>query len=202
MADEVSEEAEGKSKKPIILMAVAVLLTLILVVGAVVGTLFVTGFFDSRDKKNAQDKIEAMEKQADDDGGKAAGAAKGAASGASEPKRVSKQSPELARFEYRYIELDKDLVANLSGSKRFMSVKVALMTRYDERVTTNIKKHEFALRSVALDAMRQTKEAEMDQADFRKRLAEKIRDEMNSTLQKLEDFGGIEEIHFTSFVVQ
>ena len=33
-------------------------------------------------------------------------------------------------------------------------------------------------------------------------LAEKIRDEMNSTLQKLEDFGGIEEIVFTNFIVQ
>jgi flagellar FliL protein len=50
--------------------------------------------------------------------------------------------------------------------------------------------------------MRQIRAEEIDAADFRKRLAEKIRDEMNSTLQKLEDFGGIEEIVFTNFIVQ
>jgi flagellar FliL protein len=50
--------------------------------------------------------------------------------------------------------------------------------------------------------MRQTKAEDIDQPDFRKRLAEKIRDEMNATLQKFEDFGGVEEIHFTNFIVQ
>ena len=76
------------------------------------------------------------------------------------------------------------------------------MTRYDDRVVNNIKKHEFALRSVAMDVMRQTRAEDIDAPDFRKRLSEKIRDEMNATLQKLEDFGGIEEIVFTNFIVQ
>ena len=108
----------------------------------------------------------------------------------------------MQRFEYRYHEMEKDMVANLTGSKKIMQIKVALMTRYDDRVIANIKKHEFALRSVAMDVMRQTKPEDIDQPDFRKRLAEKIRDEMNTTLQKFEDFGGIEEIHFTNFIVQ
>jgi flagellar FliL protein len=108
----------------------------------------------------------------------------------------------MAKFEVRYVELEKDLLANLTGSKKVMQVKVAIMTRYDDRVIANIKKHEFALRSVAMDVMRQIRAEDIDAADFRKRLAEKIRDEMNSTLQKLEDFGGIEEIVFTNFIVQ
>jgi flagellar FliL protein len=81
-------------------------------------------------------------------------------------------------------------------------VQVAIMTHYDERVFKNVKKHEFALRSAALDVMRQTTEAELAQADFRKNLAEKIRLEMNAVLEKFEDFGGIEAVYFTNFVVQ
>jgi flagellar FliL protein len=50
--------------------------------------------------------------------------------------------------------------------------------------------------------MRQTTEAELGQPDFRKNLAEKIRLELNAVLEKFEDFGGIEEVYFTSFVVQ
>ena len=113
-----------------------------------------------------------------------------------------KSTPDLQRFEVRYVELEKDLLANLTGSKKVMQIKVAIMTRYDDRVINNIKKHEFALRSVAMDVMRQTRAEDIDAPDFRKRLGEKIRDEMNSTLQKLEDFGGIEEIVFTNFIVQ
>ena len=37
---------------------------------------------------------------------------------------------------------------------------------------------------------------------FRKNLADSIRQEMNAVLQKFEDFGGIEELYFTTFVVQ
>jgi flagellar FliL protein len=42
----------------------------------------------------------------------------------------------------------------------------------------------------------------LGQADFRKNLADKIRKEFNAILEKYEDFGGIEEVYFTSFVVQ
>ena len=66
----------------------------------------------------------------------------------------------------------------------------------------NIKKHEFALRSAMLDIMRQSTEAEVNKPDFRKELAVKLKDVMNSMLEEYEDFGGIEEVMFTSFVMQ
>jgi flagellar FliL protein len=69
-------------------------------------------------------------------------------------------------------------------------------------VFENVKKHDFALRSVVMDVMRQTQEADIVKPDFRKELAQKIRDAMNTLLEKYEDFGGIEEIYFTSFIVQ
>ncbi len=212
MAEEVVEAEESKPKSPILMIIVAGVVLLVLLVAAVGGTLFATGFFDSKDKKAAAAALAAMEagkdgakegegaKEGDAKGGKDEG--KPAAAGASAPKPVAKTAAEMQRFEYRYHEMEKDMVANLTGSKKIMQIKVALMTRYDDRVIANIKKHEFALRSVALDVMRQTKPEDIDQPDFRKRLAEKIRDEMNTTLQKFEDFGGIEEIHFTNFIVQ
>ena len=76
------------------------------------------------------------------------------------------------------------------------------MTRYDERVFDNVKKHEFALRSVMMDVMRQTVDADLSKPDFRKELAVRLRDAMNSLLEKYEDFGGIEDVYFTSFIVQ
>jgi flagellar FliL protein len=76
------------------------------------------------------------------------------------------------------------------------------MTRYDQRVVDNLKKHEFALRSVMMDVMRQTTETELAKPEFRVDLGRKLRDAMNTKLESFEDFGGVEEIFFTSFIVQ
>ena len=122
--------------------------------------------------------------------------------GPGDKPKLSKKSPDSPRFEYTYHQLTKDFLVNLTGSRKVMSVQIAVMTRYDERVIENVKKHEFALRSVVMDVMRQTSEADLTKPDFRKDLAIRIRDAINTLIEKYEDFGGIEDIYFTSFIVQ
>jgi flagellar FliL protein len=210
VAEEVVEEQESKPKSPIVMIIVAAVVLIVLLAGAIGGTLFATGFFDGKDKKAAEAAIAEMEgggkgAKGDGHGGKDDGHGKGGkdegpAKAGAAPAPMA--SASMQRFEYRYVEMEKDLVANLTGSKKVMQVKLAIMTRYDERVTNNIKKHELALRSVALDVLRQTKAEDIDLPEFRKRLSERLRDEMNAALQKFEDFGGIEEIMFTNFIVQ
>ncbi len=76
------------------------------------------------------------------------------------------------------------------------------MTRYDKRVVDNNKKHEFALSTAMMDVMRQRTEADINKAEFRVELGKKLRDAMNTKLEAFEDFGGVEEVFFTSFIVQ
>ena len=45
-------------------------------------------------------------------------------------------------------------------------------------------------------------EADLARPTFRKELAEEFRLEINSILERLEDFGGVESVGFTAFVVQ
>lgn len=192
MADE-EIEVEGKKKSPLIKIIVIALVVILLLIGTVVGTLFVTGFFDKKDTQAAELAMKALEEGAAD--------SKAAASDAT-PQKKAKESPELQRFENSYLELEKPLVSNLTNTRKVIQVNAAIMTHYDERVFKNVKKHEVALRSVSLDVMRQMTEADLAKPEFRKELANKIREEMNAVLQKYEDFGGIEEVFFTSFVVQ
>jgi flagellar protein FliL len=193
MADE-EIEVEGKKKSPLIKIIVIALVAILLLVGTVVGTLFVTGFFDKKDTVAAEEALKNLENSAANKAGtNPADAA---------PQKVAKESPELQRFENSYMELEKPLVSNLTNTRKVIQLNLAIMTHYDERVFKNAKKHEFALRSVALDVMRQMTEADLAKPEFRKDLAAKIREEMNAILQKYEDFGGIEEVYFTSFVVQ
>jgi flagellar FliL protein len=50
--------------------------------------------------------------------------------------------------------------------------------------------------------MRTTVDSDLSKPEFRKDLAVRIRDVMNTVLEKYEDFGGIEDVYFTSFIVQ
>jgi flagellar FliL protein len=199
MADE-DTEVEGKKKSPIVKIIVIVLLVLILLAGTIVGTLFFAGAFDAKDEKTAEEQLTSLEEKAaaeraatDPNAPPAAGA---------EPPRVRKNSPELTRFVQTYKEIEREYLANLTNSRKVIQVQIAIMTTYDDRVFKNVEKHDFALRSATLDVLRQVTDQELETPTFRKDLAEKIRTEMNAVLEKFEDFGGIEEVYFTTFVVQ
>jgi flagellar FliL protein len=206
VADE-DNETEGKKKKPILKIILLVLIVIILLAGTVFGTLFATGFFDEKPATSAEAALEGAEgaavaNQEAKAGEAAAAGAVGPDGKPIEPQRVAKESPQLTRFEFTYHEVEREFLVNLTNSRKVMQVQIALMTRYDNRVFDNFKKHEFALRSVTLDVMRQVTEAEISAPDFRVKLAQNIREAMNAKLEEFEDFGGIEEIYFTTFVIQ
>lgn len=93
-------------------------------------------------------------------------------------------------------------MANLAGSRKVMQATVAIMTHYDSRVVENVDKHDFPLRFAMLSVMRLVTEDDITSANFQTDLAEKLKIEMNAVLESLEDFGGIEAVYFTEFVVQ
>jgi flagellar FliL protein len=184
-------EVKPKKKKPIMLILVIVLSLIILIGGSVFGTLFMSGYFEHKSEAAAHDKVDELEKAAEE--------AHGAAP--SGPSKVKKES-ETTRFENTYLQIDKEFMTNITGSKKVMVVQIAVMTHYDSRVFDNVKKHEFAVRSAVLDVMRQSTEADIAKPEFRTELAANIKKVMNEMLMKYEDFGGIEDVFFTSFVMQ
>ena len=184
MSDEILDEDEN-TKSPIlkiILLVVGILLVVALSVGI---TLFATGFFDSADKKDAEAAIAALE-----------------AAAAAGPNKVQLDSPELSKFQQSYYQLEKELVVNIANSRKVMQASVAIMTHYDERVVDNVEKHTFPLRNVMLIVMSQQTEKAITHPDFRNNLAEELKIVMNAKLEELEDFGGIEAVYLTEFVVQ
>jgi flagellar FliL protein len=183
---------EPKKKKPIVLIIGGVVGLIVLIVGIVLGTLFFTGYFNPKPPVDPEAAAEA-----DGHGG-----GHGDKKGDAKPGKKTKDSPELTRFEYTYMQIEREFLVNVSGSKKVMSVQIAVMTHYDDRVFENVKKHDFAIRSAVMDVMRLTTDADLVKPEFRKELAVKIRDAINTLLEKYEDFGGIEEIHFTNFIVQ
>jgi flagellar FliL protein len=188
-AEEPEVAEEPKKKKPIVLIIGGVVGLIVLIVGIVLGTLFFTGYF-------------APKPVIDEHAAEAAADGHGDKKDDKKPGKKAKDSPELTRFEYTYMQVEREFLVNISGSKKVMSVQIAVMTHYDDRVFENVKKHDFAIRSAVMDVMRLTTDADLVKPEFRKDLAVKIRDAINTLLEKYEDFGGIEEVHFTNFIVQ
>ena len=195
MADEEIEAGEGGKKSSIltyILIGVGVVVTLAI---TVLATMYFVGFFDP----DSAERIEATVQQLEMDAAEARQRAEDLAKG---PDKETLDSPELTRFENTYMEIERPLVANIVNSRKVMQIKVAIMTHYDDRVVANMEKHAFAIRSEMLDVMRKINESRLSEPSFRGDLAEQLKLAVNSVLEKYEDFGGVEEVMFTEFVVQ
>ena len=195
MADEELEAGEGGKKSPIlayILIGVGVIVALAI---TVLATMYFVGYFDP----DSAERIEATVQQLEMDAAEARQRAEELAKG---PSKETLDSPELTRFENTYMEIERPLVANIVNSRKVMQIKVAIMTHYDDRVVANMEKHAFAVRSEMLDVMRKIDESRLSEPNFRADLAEQLKIAVNSVLEKYEDFGGVEEVMFTEFVVQ
>ena len=195
MADEELESGEGGKKSPIlayVLIGVGVIVALAI---TVLATMYFVGYFDPDSAERIEATVQQLEIDAEEARARAEELAKG-------PSKETLDSPELTRFENTYMEIERPLVANIVNSRKVMQVKVAIMTHYDDRVVANMEKHEFAIRSEMLDVMRKIDETRISEPNFRSDLAEQLKIAVNSVLERYEDFGGVEEVMFTEFVVQ
>ena len=129
-------------------------------------------------------------------------AAEAEADNATAMAKQTKDTPADEVFETIYHEFPGTFTTNLNGSRKMLQVGVGLSTQYDDTVMMNVEAHQLALRSVILGAISDFSEDDVKGAEGRLRLANALRDVINTKLEALENFGGIEEVHFTSFVLQ
>lgn len=101
-----------------------------------------------------------------------------------------------------YYTFDKEFTSNLLDSVHFIQVGLAVSTPYDEKVITNLKTHEIAVRSAILMALAETDEEQVFTSAGKQQLQKRLAKAMNDTLKEKEGFGGIGNVYFTNFVVQ
>jgi len=119
-----------------------------------------------------------------------------------DPEKVSKETPQKEVFQTLYYELQGNLTTNLKGSRRFLQIGVGVSTKYDQAILTNVENHLTAIKADILAALSDYTEEMVEGREARKLLANDLRDVINAKLEDLEGFGGIEEVHLTSYVLQ
>jgi flagellar FliL protein len=118
------------------------------------------------------------------------------------PSKLSKATPEEEVFETIYHEFAGTFTTNLAGSRKMLQVGIGVSTQYDDTVMVNVDAHQLALRSIILGVISDFSEDQVRGGEGREMLADALRDAINAKLEELENFGGVEDVHFTSFVLQ
>lgn len=121
---------------------------------------------------------------------------------AAEPEKVYKDTPSTDTFVTSYYTFPDNFTTNLKGSKAFLQVSVGVSTQYDETVIENVEMHQLALRSEVLGVVSEFTVEQVEGKMGRDELADGIKDALNTRLEALEGFGGVEGVYFTAFVLQ
>ena len=118
------------------------------------------------------------------------------------PKKIPKLVPEEEIFATTYYEFPGNFTTNLKDSKKFLQISLGVSTQYDEQVMVNVESHQLALRSEILGTMSDFTAEAISSREGKAELAESLKNGINKILEDVEGFGGVENVHFTSFVLQ
>ena len=165
---------------------------------ALVGLGLGAGFFVFGSK--AADPSEEIEQIVERKMREAEEAAAAAAEADTGPEKIA--APEVKNFLTTYYEFSGTFTTNLKDSRKFLQAGIGVSTQYDDAVLANVETHQLALRSEILGTMSEFSEEAIQGKSGRDELAEAIENSLNKKLEELEGFGGVEYVHFTSFMLQ
>lgn len=188
------EEKEEEPKKGGLMKIIMMALGAIALIGVGVGTgYFLFGGKPADPSEEIEEIIERKMKEAEE-----AKAAEEAAN-ADPDKKIA---PEVENFVTTYYEFSGTFTTNLRNSTKFLQVGIGVSTQYDDTVMANVEMHQLSLRSEILGMMSEFSEEEIQGKAGRDALSAAIAEAINKKLIELEDFGGVESVHFTSFMLQ
>ncbi len=115
-----------------------------------------------------------------------------------------KRTPNFSEsaFKATYYPIDGPFTSNLRNSNNFAQLSISIATYYDERVLENIKEHETAIRSSILMTLAEQESATLSTLQGKEILQGLLTSAINEVLEEKTGFGGVNNVYFTSFVVQ
>ena len=107
-----------------------------------------------------------------------------------------------SKYRTAYYTFEEDFTSNLKNSDGLMQVSLAASTRRDGRVLMWLDQHELAIRSKILTILADTPEEDVYSPEGKARLQKRLTKAVNEVLAEQEGFGGVDNIHFRTFIVQ
>jgi flagellar FliL protein len=114
----------------------------------------------------------------------------------------TEKSPDPTKYKASYYTFEQPFTANLRDSDGFTQIGLGASTFYDQKVLDNLKENELPIRSAILMVMAQQDSFTISTPEGKLGLQKSLKDAINETLKQRTGFGGIDNVYFTSMVVQ
>lgn len=106
------------------------------------------------------------------------------------------------KYEITYYPITDAFTTNLADGSGFLQVGISLSTFYDGKVITNIKRQSVPIRSAVLMALAEQDPALLSTSQGKQMLQRQLTNAINDVLRDKEGFGGVDNVYFTSLVIQ
>ncbi|WP_137751375.1 flagellar basal body-associated FliL family protein [Sphingopyxis sp. L1A2A] len=106
------------------------------------------------------------------------------------------------KYEVTYYPITDAFTTNLADGSGFLQAGISLSTFYDGKVINNIKRQAVPIRSVVLMVLAEQDPALLSTSQGKQRLQRQLTAAINDVLREKEGFGGIDNVYFTSLVIQ
>lgn len=110
--------------------------------------------------------------------------------------------PDPTRYQASYYTLDQPFTSNLRDTDGFAQVALGVSTFYDARVLDNFKDNEMPIRSAILEVLADQDGFVISTPEGKALLRRQLKQAVNGVLRQRTGFGGIDDVYFTSFVIQ
>lgn len=198
--DKVEAEPRKKGKfKKLLLIGVAA----IALIGAGAGAGIYFGALSAHEAKPEDNYPKLVERSTKDEAPAAEGADKEAppkVGTVSVPNDKFKVDPR--KYEITYYPITDAFTTNLADGSGFLQIGISLSTFYDGKVINNIKRQAVPIRSVVLMVLAEQDPALLATSQGKQRLQRQLTAAINDVLRDKEGFGGIDNVYFTSLVIQ
>jgi flagellar basal body-associated protein FliL len=118
------------------------------------------------------------------------------------PATTAAAAPQPPAGPLEYVEIDNAFTSNLADNGRYLQVKLSLSTFGGADAVAAIEKHRPAIVSAVLAALGEAREPDLASVEAKDALRERLKNVINKALKAKGEPGTVEEVFFTSLVVQ
>lgn len=110
--------------------------------------------------------------------------------------------PDPRKYAVAYHAIEESFTTNLADGSGFLQVGISLATYYDDEVIANIKRQAVPIRSAVLMVLAEQDPIFLSTSQGKQRLQRQLTGAINDVLRSKEGFGGVDNVYFTSLVIQ
>ncbi len=117
-------------------------------------------------------------------------------------KPVGSFAPDPRRYKARYYTMEQPFTSNLRDTDGIAQLALGVSTFYDSKVLDNFKDNEMPIRSAVLATLANEDAMVLETPQGKAQLQQHLRDAINRVLVEKTGYGGVDDVYFTSFIIQ